>query len=416
MKMIETPSVIVVVNPAELKPHPKNDYFFPAVNAEEEEQFVASVRERGIINMPVITSDGVIISGHRRVMAAVSCGFQQIQCQQRTYDNDDMVIYDLLASNIMSRGGVGSLFNSSPVKGARVVKEFARLFGNANDKSGTAESPIGMKLSVAQMSEELGMSRSTMGRAIQISKVEEDVAAELDGKVAVGALESVGKLLNPIQQRMLIELLPDGYENFTMQQFQVAVNELNQRGDEIEALHEDIEALEERLEKMVRKTSRLEEMTNPNCNLDEEIRARQELEVANAKYKAKIAEMQIKLAHAEKAGGEIETLRAQIAELEEEIANTEQQTVEVPVEVVPDDYEQLKDEVEELRASNESLSRQVAELREMDELARFAMGNIQTMNEMACNIESEELAEQLAIVRQEMEKLVTCVGKLKKNA
>lgn len=413
MKMIDAPSVVVVVNPAELKPHPQNDYFFPAVGDDEDDQFVTSIRERGIINMPVITKDGVIISGHRRVNAAIKCGFTQIQCQQREYENDDLILYDLLASNLMSRGGAGALFSHSPVKGARVVKEFARLFGNADNQGRSNLSPIGMPMSVIQMGDELGMSRASMGRALQIAKIEEDIADELEGKASAAALQAVGKMLSPVQQRMLLELLPEGYEKFTMQQFQVAINEIKGYADEIEALNADIAELEDRLDRQVQKVSRLEEMSSPNCNLDEEIRMRQELEVKYGKAKAKIGDLQVRLAKAEKAGTEIEALRAQVEELKEELDNIEPETVEV--EVVPDDYEELKERVDDLEARNAELQKEVTELREMDNLASFAMANIKTMKDMAGSIENEELTEQLGVIEKEMNKLIARVSELRKG-
>ena len=54
---------------SELKPHPKNDYFFDDMSGDKWNEFVESVRTSGVIEPIVITQEKVIVSGHQRVRA-----------------------------------------------------------------------------------------------------------------------------------------------------------------------------------------------------------------------------------------------------------------------------------------------------------------------------------------------------------
>lgn len=407
MQLIGSPSTVVVVNPSTLKEHPKNAYYFPDVSVDEDEKFLESIRSRGIISMPIVSEDGTIISGHRRIRAAIKCGFDQVQCQQRHYDNDDMMLYDLLASNVMSRGGLGALYAISPVKASRITVEFARLYGNLRDYNGSVESPIGEKKTRGEMVDDLGISRTTVCRALTIGKVSDDVADALDGHVSAGAIERVGQLLNEDQQRMLLKILPENYDKLTTQQFQCVIDTIIGYADEIKALNEDVDELESKLERQVRKVAKLEEMNAPNANLDEEITRRQEAEVERNKLRATVADLRIRLSKAEREQDDLQSLHDELEEARqkiEELESREPETVEV--EVFPDDYYAIKEE-------NETLHKKILNLTKMDSVAWFAMANIQSLKDLAAGVDSPELNTQMKQVETAMHGLVDCVTQLK---
>jgi phage N-6-adenine-methyltransferase len=64
-------------NVANLEPHPKNDELY-GDTAELAETFVESVREKGVLEPLVITSDKQVISGHRRLSAAKEVGIESV--------------------------------------------------------------------------------------------------------------------------------------------------------------------------------------------------------------------------------------------------------------------------------------------------------------------------------------------------
>lgn len=69
MRLLETR------NPSELTEHPLNLRIYG--NAEDDEM-TASVRENGVYTPLVVTSDGVVVSGHRRRRAAISAGLAEV--------------------------------------------------------------------------------------------------------------------------------------------------------------------------------------------------------------------------------------------------------------------------------------------------------------------------------------------------
>lgn len=57
------------INVNELKPHPRNNEFFDDMSGEKWQEFLDSIKTRGVIEPIVITRDKVIVSRHQRVRA-----------------------------------------------------------------------------------------------------------------------------------------------------------------------------------------------------------------------------------------------------------------------------------------------------------------------------------------------------------
>ena len=116
------------ININELKPHPRNNEFFDDMTNEKWNEFLESVKLRGVIEPIVITQDKVIVSGHQRVRAFKELGIPTIESEIRIYDSDDEVLLDLLESNIRRRGEIGG----SAKKVGKRIKELERLYGIQN--------------------------------------------------------------------------------------------------------------------------------------------------------------------------------------------------------------------------------------------------------------------------------------------
>lgn len=82
-----------------LRPHPRNAEIYNADQGESWSAFVASVKEQGILEPIVITSDGVIISGHRRWRAAQELGFPEVPVTSRNFADDNEVMIALIEYN-----------------------------------------------------------------------------------------------------------------------------------------------------------------------------------------------------------------------------------------------------------------------------------------------------------------------------
>lgn len=117
---------------SKLKPHPRNTEFFDDMEGEKWEEFLESIRSRGVIEPIVITPDKTIVSGHQRVRACQELGITTVMCDVHTYDNDDQILQDLIETNVKQRGEVGG---SAKKIGMR-IKELERIYGIKHGGSG----------------------------------------------------------------------------------------------------------------------------------------------------------------------------------------------------------------------------------------------------------------------------------------
>ena len=88
----------------DLTPHPRNAEFFDDMTGEKWNEFLESVKSRGVIEPIVITPDKVIVSGHQRVRACKELGIEEITCDVHLYNNEDEILQDLLETNIAASG------------------------------------------------------------------------------------------------------------------------------------------------------------------------------------------------------------------------------------------------------------------------------------------------------------------------
>lgn len=88
------------ININELKPHPRNNEFFDDMSGDKWNEFLDSVKSRGVIEPIVITHDKMIVSGHQRVRACKELGIKTVMCDVHTYENEDDIFLAMLYSNI----------------------------------------------------------------------------------------------------------------------------------------------------------------------------------------------------------------------------------------------------------------------------------------------------------------------------
>ena len=123
---------------AELKPHPMNEYLFDDIEGDKWEEFLDSVKRRGIMHPLMITEDGTIISGHQRWRACLALNIPTVQCyiyKPKGDTPDDDILLALIESNIRQRGVV----NSPTVKLGRMLTEYERILGAGDrDEGGLA--------------------------------------------------------------------------------------------------------------------------------------------------------------------------------------------------------------------------------------------------------------------------------------
>jgi len=79
-----------------LRPHPKNAEIYTDT---PDDEFVASVRQHGILTPLMVTRDNVIISGHRRHRAAMAVGLLTVPVEVALYTDDLDIRQALVESN-----------------------------------------------------------------------------------------------------------------------------------------------------------------------------------------------------------------------------------------------------------------------------------------------------------------------------
>ena len=118
----------------DLKPHPKNEYFFDDMTGQKYEEFRESIRTSGVIEPLIVTQDMVIVSGHQRRRGCIDEGIETVMCDVRYYSDkdgrskEDWILKDLIETNVRQRGEIGG----SELKAIHRVDELRRIYGVQN--------------------------------------------------------------------------------------------------------------------------------------------------------------------------------------------------------------------------------------------------------------------------------------------
>ena len=217
---------------ADLKPHPKNSYFFDDMVAEPWDSFLESIRTSGVIEPVIVTQDMVIVSGHQRVRACKELGIKEVLCDVRRFDSEEEILKQLIETNIRQRG----IGNTNAVKLGRCIAELEQIYGIKNGGDRKSESHNVNLISQSDLAEQLNMSKMQLNRYKSLT----DLIPELQDAVQSGqitATTAMGfvKKLSPEEQRQLAEQIAG--------KSKVSGAEVQQYIDQIKAKDEEIERL-----------------------------------------------------------------------------------------------------------------------------------------------------------------------------
>lgn len=216
-------------NITELKPHPRNTEFFDDMSGEKWNEFLESIKARGVIEPIVITQDKVIVSGHQRVRACKELGITKIACDVHHYDSEDEILQDLLETNIRQRGDVGG---SAKKVGLR-IKELERIYGIRDGSSGKRIlEPNNSAPKQSDLATQMGISVDTLRNYKTLA----DMIPELSDLVDTGVVTKTTALalmkeLPEKEQIELISSLPSG-QKYTQKQIKEKVDEIKKKADE----------------------------------------------------------------------------------------------------------------------------------------------------------------------------------------
>ena len=213
------------INVNELKPHPRNNEFFDDMSGEKWQEFLDSIKARGVIEPIVITPDKVIVSGHQRVRACKELGIKTVMCDVHTYDNEDQILQDLIETNIRQRGDVGG----SAKKVGKRIKELERIYGVRNGSTNDIGTIVGEKNSFTQ--EDIAQKMNMDVRTLQNYKMMAEMIPELEDLMDTGIVTkttalAIMKNLSSQEQEELISSL-DTTKRITQKEMQKYIDEIH---------------------------------------------------------------------------------------------------------------------------------------------------------------------------------------------
>lgn len=239
-----------LISVLDLKEHPKNKELFDEMTGDKWNEFVESIKTSGVIEPIVVTQDLVIVSGHQRLRACIELGIETVNCEVRHYDNDDLVLKDLIETNLRQRGDIGG----SQVKMARRIRELERIYGIQRGNNQSSNGDMTQK----KLSDMLGISEGTLLRVKKLLDLLPEIQDEVEsGKISFSTASRLISQLDLDEQKELYNQLfvENSNEDVTNAEIVRLTNLLKQKEEE----HNKELAIEAtKLEKQVRKVDKLE--------------------------------------------------------------------------------------------------------------------------------------------------------------
>lgn len=262
----------MLVNIKDLKPHPRNNEFFPKMEGSKWDEFKEDIVTHGLRHPIVCTEDYVVIDGCERLRAHEELKIEQIEVSVKNYEgNNDLILYDLLASNLMRRGNNGC----SPMQTASIVNEWSRL--RKRWKSGELDCPT-LSGDMPRIDIVLGKDKGTCSDYARLLKLTPEWKELVENKQSFRAISRLVADLPQEEQELLYDMLPN--KKFTSAE----LSNLRKQLDEQKAIIEDQAECIRKYELDEDETSdRFEEVVQKCAHLLEEVDYWKERFAANNK-------------------------------------------------------------------------------------------------------------------------------------
>lgn len=238
-----------LMNPYDLKPHPRNGEFFDDMDGQKWKDFLQSVKTSGIIEPIIVTQDLVIVSGHQRVRAAKALGMLKVAVEMRHYENEDQVLKDLIETNIKQRGNG----NPNDVKLAYCIIELERILGisHGGDRKSSGHN-VTLKTE-SDLAEELGTTRRQLQRYKKLTELIPELQdAVQTGKISSTNASAILAKLPESEQRAIAEQIIGSDGKVSKQELEFYKNRVKELSDQNKALsNRKPEVVEKVVEKVV---------------------------------------------------------------------------------------------------------------------------------------------------------------------
>lgn len=210
------------INVNELKPHPKNDYFFDDMVGQKWKEFLDSIKTSGVIEPIVVTQNKTIVSGHQRVRACKELRIENIMADIRIYDNEDKILKDLIETNLRQRGDI----SSSSLKMGRIICELERIY---NVKKGNNQHVNNVQnLTQSDIADKIGIDERSYANYKKLTTLIPELQEMVDsGNLTTSVASRIIARLSPIdQQKLILTYGKDEIEKATQKQTQEMVDEM----------------------------------------------------------------------------------------------------------------------------------------------------------------------------------------------
>lgn len=272
-----------LMNPYDLKPHPRNGEFFDDMDGQKWKDFLQSVKTSGIIEPIIVTQDLVIVSGHQRVRAAKAIGILKIAVEVRHYADDDKVLKDLIETNIMQRG----LGNTNPVKLAKCIAELERILGIRNGGDRKSDSHNANVITQSDLAEKLKVSQSQLSRYKKLLDLVPELQTAVEsGRISATSASAIFAKLPESEQKKFVEEISGSDGKVSKQELEFYKNRVKELSDQNKALSDKKPEVVEKVVETV--PSDYENLKRDNARLFKE---KQELANKSVKQESEIREL-----------------------------------------------------------------------------------------------------------------------------
>lgn len=266
---------------SDLKPHPQNNYFFDDIQGDNWDDFLDSIKQRGVIEPIVVTQDLIVVSGHQRVRACIELKNESVLADIRHYKNDDEIIMDLIDTNLKQRG----IGNPNPIKLARCLEKLKELHGISQGRKGDN------LLFKKDICNSVGITEKQMTEYLRLLKLIPELQDLIDNgnmKPTVG-YKVWYKLSKEDQEKLFLEIGKDKIATMTQKEAQKYIDKINNLEKQKEKLESDLqkeknkkpEIIDNTDYKAVERANKLEQLKNDletkNKTLENSLKMTQQL-------------------------------------------------------------------------------------------------------------------------------------------
>lgn len=373
-----------------LKPHPKNEEFFPDLPQENLwREMVADVRENGIINPLIVAADYTVLAGHLRLQIAKEVGITNILVDRRDlHPESEAAVSLMIRENLLRR-------HLNEIQVARLIRVLKERYGV---KPGRPENNIDGTEKQDKMSELIkltGMSERQIRRYDKLN----DLIPELQELVSSGKLGSTAAyelaLLSPDTQRQLLSVYGEKLSELKQSEVkelrrkieeeiraeaEKQINELKQKIDALDRQKKELQVLHEERETDLRRAiadlqEKLRESVSPEkaAYLQDELQkkeqeladAQRKLTAAEISYRAEISGLKKKIKDLEAKKSPQPEVIERIVEKVVEVSDPKQQT---RIKELEEQIAALQKELADLKSDDSGIEVKKALLKEIKEL------------------------------------------------